>query len=129
MTPEDVKKFMDAGASAVQMGTAFLTTKESTASPAHKRYLLKPEGHRAVFTWGFSGRPAQGIENEFMKLMSGKAILPFPIQNTLTGPIRQKAGQDDQPEYQSLWCGTRFDQCQDVAIADLMLRISQTLNQ
>lgn len=127
MTPEDVKKFMDAGAAAVQMGTAFLTTKESAASPAHKRYLLKPEGRKAVFTWGFSGRPAQGIENEFMKLMSGKAILPFPIQNTLTGPIRQKAGQDDQPEYQSLWCGTRFDQCEDVAIADLMLRISQTL--
>lgn len=129
MTPEDVKKFMSAGAAAVQMGTAFLTTKESTASPAHKRYLLKPEGRRAVFTWGFSGRPAQGIENEFIRRMKDKAFLPFPIQNTLTGPIRQKAGQEDQAEYQSLWCGTRFDQCEDVAIADLMLRIAQALNQ
>jgi nitronate monooxygenase len=127
MTPEDVKKFMDAGASAVQMGTAFLTTSESTASPAHKRYLLQPEGRHATFTWGFSGRPAQGIDNEFMKRMKGKPILPFPIQNTLTGPIRQKAGHEDQGEYQSLWCGTRFNQCQDISISDLMSRISSVI--
>lgn len=127
MTPDDVKKFIDAGAAAVQMGTAFLTTTESTASPAHKRYLLEPRGRRVAFTWGFSGRPAQGIDNEFMRLMKDKAILPFPIQNTLTGPIRQKAGVENEGEYQSLWCGTRFNQCQNISVADLMSRIAQAL--
>lgn len=127
MTPSDVKRFMLAGAAAVQMGTAFLTTTESTASSAHKRYLLTPEGRRSIFTWAFSGRPARGIDNEFIKLMEGQPFLSFPIQNTLTGPLRQNANQDDQGEYQSLWCGSQFKECQSISVADLMSQIGASI--
>jgi nitronate monooxygenase len=118
---------MLAGAAAVQMGTAFLTTTESTASSAHKRYLLTPEGRRSIFTWAFSGRPARGIDNEFIELMEGQPFLSFPIQNTLTGPLRQNAIQDDQGEYQSLWCGSQFKECQSISVADLMSQIGASI--
>jgi len=127
MSPQDVRLFIEAGATAVQMGTAFLTTQESTASPAHKEYLLNQNGPPAVFTKAFSGRYAQGVENEFMLNMEGKPVLPFPIQNTLTGPMRQKASKENQGEYQSLWCGKEYKKCKATSIAELMKEIQKEL--
>lgn len=127
MTPKDVKEFMNLGADAAQMGTAFLTTQESTASAAHKSYLLNPNGPQATFTWGFSGRPAQGIENEFMLKMAQKPILAFPLQNTLTGPLRQKAAQENEGQYQSLWCGTEYKKCRSISVAEFMSEIQREL--
>ena len=55
--------------------------------------------------------------------MAGKAILPFPVQNTMTGVIRQKAVQLDDGEYQSLWCGSNYQKCQNISIEELMQSI------
>ena len=123
MTAMDVKKMIHLGADAVQMGSAFLTTHESTASTAHKRYLLNFPERGSVYTKVFSGRLAQGIRNNFIEQMAGKAILPFPVQNTMTGVIRQKAVQLDDGEYQSLWCGSNYQKCQNISIEELMQSI------
>ena len=127
MTPKDVKEAIIAGAHAVQMGSAFLTLKESTASPAHKRYLLNESDRGSAFTKGFSGRWAQGINNRFISEMSEKFVLPFPLQNTMTASIRQEALKMDDGEYQSLWCGSRYSLCQDMNVCDFMLSIEKEL--
>ena len=85
-----IQQALDAGAVAVQLGTVFLTTHESGASPAHKRYLLEEQQRETKLTRGFSGRLARGIDNRFIEQMTGKSILPFPLQNTLTGILRAR---------------------------------------
>ena len=127
MLPADVKAALVAGAAAVQMGSAFLTTKESTASPAHKRYLLTQHTRGVAYTKAFSGRWAQGINNRFMAEMKDKTTLTFPLQNTLTAGIRQEALKLDDGEYQSLWCGSRYALCQEISIEDLMGSIAKEL--
>lgn len=128
MTPGDVKRALNEGASVVQMGSAFLTTNESSASTAHKRFLLTQGVRGTSYTKAFSGRWAQGINNRFIAEMDGKFTLPFPLQNTLTSGIRQEALNLDDGEYQSLWCGSRYALCKEISIHDLMLSIEQELS-
>ncbi|WP_043980798.1 NAD(P)H-dependent flavin oxidoreductase [Priestia megaterium] len=95
------------GASGVQMGTAFLATQESGAHPCYKEALHESNEESTVLTRHFSGRPARGIVNTFIKEFNNSKIQPlcFPTQNTITGEIRKAAAKQGNKEYMSLWCG------------------------
>jgi nitronate monooxygenase len=95
------------GASGVQVGTAFLASAESGASPAHKQALLAPEARYTVLTRAFSGRPARGIVNRLVReLRAHEAQLPpYPLQNWLTLPLRRAAGAAGRAEFLALWAG------------------------
>ena len=95
------------GAHGVQIGTAFLATDESAASPAHKAALHTDDARRTVLTRVFSGRTARGIPNRFVREMSAYRddIPPYPIQNALTGPIRAAANDRGIPDLVHLWAG------------------------
>lgn len=97
------------GASAVQMGTAFLTCPESGIPSAYKDAILAAHEDQTQITRAFSGRPARGIVNRFMREVepadgSGR-ILPFPLQNALTRPLRNAAAKAGKAEFLSLWAG------------------------
>ncbi|MGD6817150.1 NAD(P)H-dependent flavin oxidoreductase [Metabacillus sp. 113a] len=94
------------GAQGVQMGTAFLTTFESQAHPLYKEAVLNAREDQIVLTKAFSGKEARGIKNQFIYDMEQETrILPYPMQNELTKPLRKAAFDQDNPEYMSLWCG------------------------
>jgi nitronate monooxygenase len=97
------------GASAVQMGTAFLTCDEAGIPNAYKEAILKAREHETRMTRAFSGRPARGIVNRFMNEVESGAradtILPFPLQNALTRPLRTAAAKQGRAEFLSLWAG------------------------
>src|SRR5207302_863888 len=80
------------GASAVQMGTAFLTCHEAGIAEVYKDAILKAHEQDTRVTRAFSGRPARGIVNRAMVEIDGAAgegsILPYPLQNMLTRPMR-----------------------------------------
>ena len=123
MKTNQIRDAIALGATAVQMGTAFLTTTESGASKAHKNYLLENTERSSEITWGFSGRPARGINNRFIEKMVDKAILPFPLQNSLTAKVRAAALAGDDGEFQSLWAGSNFSGCRNEAITELLERL------
>jgi nitronate monooxygenase len=93
------------GASAVQMGTAFLTCHEAGIPDVYKQAILTAQEDQTRLTRAFSGRLARGIENRFMKELAPEAILPFPLQNALTRPLRSAAAKQGRPEFLSLWAG------------------------
>lgn len=97
------------GASAVQLGTAFLTCDESGICEAYKQTILDAGEDETRVTRAFSGRAARGIVNRFMRSVESgdapEAILPFPLQNALTRPLRSAATRQNRPEYLSLWAG------------------------
>ena len=96
------------GASAVQLGTAFLTTHEAGIPDVYKAAILAAREDQTRVTRAFSGRPARGIVNRFLTEVEGEggeAILPYPYQNALTRPLRTAAGQQGRPEFLSLWAG------------------------
>lgn len=95
------------GASGVQCGTAFLDTREAGTSVAHRRALAAARDSDTVLTRAFSGRPARGLVNAFEQRADAQpdAILPYPLQNALTRPLRNAAAKAEDPEYLSLWAG------------------------
>ncbi|MFI7359525.1 NAD(P)H-dependent flavin oxidoreductase [Streptomyces avidinii] len=95
------------GADAVQIGTGFLATRESGASPLHKRALDGPDARTTVLTRLFSGRTARGIPNRFVREMAAHEdqVPPYPVQNMLMQPIRRAAAEQDRAEYVNLWAG------------------------
>ena len=120
---QQVRAALDAGAAVVQVGTAFVSTHESGAVPVYKATLTGEPERGTCLTRGFSGRRARGIENAFIRAMQGKPVLPFPLQNTLTGRIRAAAVAAGDPECQSLWAGTGYANCRDESIAELIERL------
>ena len=97
------------GASGVQMGTAFLTCDEAGIPPAYKQAILDAREADTRITRAFSGRAARGIVNRFMTEVGSTgdpdAILPFPLQNALTRPLRAAAAKAGRAEFLSLWAG------------------------
>jgi nitronate monooxygenase len=95
------------GASAVQMGTAFLVCEEASVPAAYRDALRRTPGEKTTITRAFSGRPARGIVNEFIEAWHGREhdILPFPLQNAATRPLRNAAGEADDARFLSMWAG------------------------
>src|SRR3954466_8790274 len=113
------------GASAVQLGTAFLATDEAGAPECYKQALLSAREDATRLTRAFSGRPARGIVNRFMEEMDRDpdAILPFPLQNALTRPLRRAAAKAGRAEFLSLWAGQGTRLARRVPAADLVSRL------
>jgi len=95
------------GALGVQMGTAFLTCIESGANQKYKEAILRSSEDQIVLTRAFSGKWARGIKNKFIAEMEKhEGVLPeFPVQNTLTQPIRKASSSQQNADYLSLWSG------------------------
>jgi hypothetical protein len=90
------------------MGTAFLTCDEAGVPEAYKQAILAAREDQTRVTRAFSGRPARGIVNRFMTEVedgSPDSILPFPLQNQLTRPLRTTAAKQGRAEFLSLWAG------------------------
>ncbi|WP_295779792.1 DUF561 domain-containing protein [uncultured Microbacterium sp.] len=108
------------GAAGVQVGTAFLRTRQSAATAAHRAAIARAADTDTVLTRAMSGRMARGIPNEAVRRIEAAGeIAPFPAQNWLTGVFRQAAAASGDAELLSLWAGqaaglTRFDDAADV---------------
>jgi nitronate monooxygenase len=115
------------GACAVQMGTAFLTCKESGVPDAYREAILHAMEDQTRLTRAFSGRPARGIVNRFMtEVESGdgeESILPFPLQNMLTRPLRTAAAKNGRAEFLSLWAGQGVRMARRQSAAELVARL------
>jgi nitronate monooxygenase len=116
------------GASAVQMGTAFLTCDEAGIPEAYKQAILAAHEDQTRLTRAFSGRPARGIANRFMaedeRSDAAETILPFPLQNALTRPLRNAAAQQGRAEFLSLWAGQGVRLARRQPAASLIARLA-----
>ena len=93
------------GAQAAQLGTAFVTCTESGASAVHKNAILGLRDDDTLVTEKFSGKPARGIANRYIREMRDAPTLEFPAQNTLTGPLRAAAAKAGNSDFPALWAG------------------------
>jgi nitronate monooxygenase len=113
------------GAAAVQMGTAFLTCAEAGVPEAYKAAILAAKPHETQITRAFSGRPARGIVNRFMREMERREPLPFPLQNALTRPLRAAAAKAGRAEFLSLWAGQGLGMARRQSAAELVARLAR----
>ncbi|MFF3329656.1 nitronate monooxygenase [Streptomyces sp. NPDC002888] len=94
-----------AGACAAQLGTAFLATPESGAQAVHKEALTNPLFVRTELTRAFSGRPARGLVNRFLREHGPYAPAAYPEVHHLTSPLRKAAAKAGDAQGMALWAG------------------------
>jgi nitronate monooxygenase len=79
-------------------------------------------------TRAFSGRQARGIVNRFMQEIDAAeaagAVLPFPLQNALTRPLRNAAAKAGRPELLSLWAGQGAPLARRLPAGELVRRLA-----
>ncbi|MGW3286797.1 nitronate monooxygenase [Streptomyces sp. NPDC001002] len=100
-----IASVLAAGASAAQLGTAFLATAESGAAAVHKQALTNPLFARTQLTRAFSGRPARGLVNRFMREHGPYAPAAYPEVHHLTSPLRKAAAKAGDAQGMALWAG------------------------
>lgn len=117
------------GAQAVQMGTAFLTCDEAGVPDVYKQAILNAREDQTRITRAFSGRPARGIVNRFMtEIDEDEGSIPdFPIQNTLTRPLRTAAAKQGRAEFLSLWAGQGVRLARRQSAAELIDRLARQM--
>ena len=119
------------GASAVQMGTAFLACKEAGTSAAYREALAKGREDQTTLTRAFSGRMARGLRNEFIEKWNaaGLAHLPYPWQNAFTQQMRRAATSAKDAGLLSLWAGQGVPMLREGTAAQLMAEFKKEIEQ
>src|SRR5262249_18524936 len=110
------------GASAVQLGTAFLLCEEAEVRDAHRAALTNADDACTVVTDVISGRPCRYIRNEMIDdlTQSGLQLLPVPAQQSLTQPLAA-AGKAD---WTALTSGQSAALARQTNAAELMARLA-----
>jgi nitronate monooxygenase len=95
------------GASAVQLGTAYLFCPEAKISPLYRRALCETPDNGTAITNLFSGRPARGIANRFVREARpmSDAAPDFPHAATLIAPLRTASEKAGVTDYMQMWAG------------------------
>ncbi|MET7637917.1 nitronate monooxygenase [Streptomyces sp. NPDC005438] len=124
MTGSQIAGALVAGAQAAQLGTAFLACPESGASPLHKRALSDPLYTHTALTRAFSGRPARGLVNRFVREHGPYAPAAFPQVHYLTAGLRKAAAQAGDAQGMALWAGQGHRLVREMPAAELMATLT-----
>lgn len=116
------------GASAVQIGTAYLLTPEATIAPPHRAALAAGAQRETALTNIFTGRPARGIVNRVMHEVGPLApeAPPFPLAAGALAPLRAASSPDGSEDFLSLWSGQSAGLCRAMPAGDLTRKLADT---
>jgi nitronate monooxygenase len=130
--PEDVAAVLAAGATQVQLGTAFLRSSESGAHPLYKAALADPRFTTAAtataITRAFSGRRARSLVNDFVRAHEG-APASYPEVNNATRPLRAAAQAAGDVQRMSLYAGEGFRGAEQRSAGEIIERLASQIPQ
>ncbi|VWX36208.1 Nitronate monooxygenase [Limnobacter sp. 130] len=127
--PQGVAAAMALGASAVQVGTAYLLAPECSTSAIHRKALQSEAARHTALTNLFSGRPARGIVNRVIRELGALSESPpeFPLATPGIAPLRAKAESMGSGDFSPLWAGQNASECTATAAAETTRRLVSTL--
>lgn len=127
MDGADVRRVLAAGATWAAMGTAFLGCPEAGTSATHLAALTDPRFTETAVTRAFTGRPARGLLNAFIRKYDALAPRGYPEIHHLTRPIRTAAAAAGDADHLHLWAGAGWQRLRPMPAADLMATITREL--
>ena len=95
------------GAAGAQIGTAYLLSPEASTAPLHRAAIRQASDDSTALTNVFTGRPARGIVNRFMREvgpMSAEAPA-FPLAAGAAQPLRGATEPNGSSDFMPLWSG------------------------
>lgn len=109
------------GASAVQIGTAYMLTPEARLSAPHRDALRHATADDTMITNLFTGRPARGVVNRLMRDLGGmSAVAPgFPFAAGALAPLKARAEAAGSADFTNLWSGQAVHLAKEMPAATL----------
>lgn len=119
---ESLAAVLVAGASAAQIGSAFMLADEAATHPAHRARLSAPAP--TALTRAFSGRRARGIANRFQSEHSAHAPRAYPQIHYATSPLRARAREQGDADGFNLWAGQTHALARPLPAAEIVRTLS-----
>ncbi|CAM3675773.1 putative nitronate monooxygenase [Pseudomonas reidholzensis] len=115
------------GASAVQIGTAYLFSPEAKVSAAHRHALETASASDTALTNLFTGRPARGINNRLMRELGPMSTLAprFPLAGGALMPLRAISEPQGSSAFSNLWSGQALRLGRRMPAGELTREIAQ----
>jgi nitronate monooxygenase len=126
---DGVAAAMALGASAVQVGTAYLLCPEATTGAVHRAALKSEAARHTAVTNVFTGRPARGIVNRIIRDQGpiSQAAPAFPLAVAALAPLRAKAEAQGSGDFSPLWSGQNASGCREVPAGKLTRALAARL--
>lgn len=121
-TAGGVAAVLAAGASAAQVGTAFMRCPEAGTLDFHRRALAEPTP--TMLTRAFSGRLARGLVNRFAREHSDVAPRGYPEVHHLTTPLRAAGRAAQDAEVVNLWAGQAHELAREAPAAEVVRELT-----
>jgi nitronate monooxygenase len=114
------------GASAVQIGTAYLLCPEATVRPAHREALRQAKDDGTAVTNVFTGRPARGFVTRVVREVGPLSDLApeFPSAAAAMAPLRSAAEARGSTDFSPMWAGQAAALARESGAADLTRRLA-----
>ncbi|MEY4748794.1 MAG: hypothetical protein RIQ60_1008 [Pseudomonadota bacterium] len=126
-----VRAALALGASAVQVGSAYLLCPEATTSAVHRAALASAAAAHTALTTLFSGRPARSIVNRLMRELGplpvdggGVQVPAFPLASAALAPLRAAAEARGSGDFSPLWCGQNASGCCPLPAGELTRQLA-----
>src|ERR1700722_4110561 len=111
------------GASAAQLGTAFIACTESEADAGYRAALASDAANHTVMTRAISGRPARCLRNSFTVLGAGvspRQIPSYPIAYDAGKALNAAAKAAHEAGYGAQWAGQGAALARELPAAELV---------
>lgn len=121
MNGEQAKAMLKLGAAAVQLGTAFVQCKSSSANAAYRKALFSQS--ITQISASLSGRPARGLLGSWHTQIDSpnRPIVPaYPYTYDLAKQLMSIAGGQHDFSYAAFWAGSNVAQIRELEAADLV---------
>ena len=118
------------GASAAQLGTAFISCAESSADAGYREALAGDAANHTVMTRAISGRPARCLRNRFTALGGGvlpRQIPAYPIAYDAGKALNAAAKTAHEAGYGAQWAGQGAPLARTLPAAELVAALSREL--
>jgi nitronate monooxygenase len=120
------------GATAVQMGTAFIATDESLADAGYRARLFSDAAYHTIMTRAISGRPARSLANDFTRLgstVSDDSIPDYPTAYDAGKALNAAGKAAGQTGYGAQWAGQGAPLARAMPTRVLMQTLKSELDQ
>ena len=118
-----VAAVLAAGASAAQLGTAFLRAAEAGTPPAYREAL--GEETPTALTRAFTGRTARGLVNRFLSEHSAAAVTAYPQVHHATAPLRAASRARGDAGGVNLWAGQAHRLAREAPAAEIVTSLAR----